>query len=56
VSSKWVSSKWEPLANSEAKHFRVSSELHFKTPQLQANPLFKPTKIFHKAVGMVNYE
>ncbi len=55
MSRRVVSSKWGWRTNSEAKRFRVTSELHFMMPQIQTNPLFKHTKIC-KALGGVKYE
>lgn len=51
MSRRVVSSKWWLSADSEAIDFRVASELQFRTPQIHANLLFKPTKILSQASG-----
>ncbi len=55
MSRRVVSSKWGWRADSEAKRFRVTSELQFRMPQIQANQLFKRTQMCN-AVRGVKYE
>ena len=55
MSRRVVSSKWGWETYSEAKSFRVTSELQLRTPQIQANQLFKRTQMCN-AVRGVKYE